>query len=294
MGHRGWVVGLGLATAGAALVAAACSSSSSGGKATGGDGGTGSSSGSASSSGGSSSGGTTDGGGDSSGGGSCPAASSFFKDPALAQCSGAHCCGDITTCVGSADCLAAAACTANCLAQGGQPGLCPVECSADASVTSRADLEIAFDCVAAYCGDGGPAPCNTVANTASVVAQQNVASAAPTPAGGATIADGTYYVTAWTVYTGAGGASGPTGSTTQFTNVLKSGTYQFVEFISGSNPSSLVQNGTFSTSGSSITIQGTCPSGLGTSPYTAFDNDGTNVTIYTATQPINALVFTKQ
>ncbi|HEY8088191.1 MAG TPA: hypothetical protein VIF09_10110, partial [Polyangiaceae bacterium] len=226
MDHRAWVVGLGVATAAVALVAAACSSSSSGGGATGGDAGNGSSSGGASSSGGGSSGGSSSGGADASGGGSCAAATAFFKDPALAQCAGTHCCAPVTTCVGSADCLAAASCTGNCLAQGGQGNLCPIDCTVDASATTQAELEAPFDCVALYCGDGGSASCNNVANTAASVQEQNVATAPPTPAGGPTpIADGTYYVTAWTAYTGAGGVSGPTASAAQFTSVIKGSTY---------------------------------------------------------------------
>ena len=298
MGHRRWVVGLGLATAGAALVAAACSSASSGGGATGGDGGNGS--------GGGSTGGSTggcaicgdgsNGGGSSSGGGSCAAdASPFFKDPALAQCAGAHCCATITACIDSLDCQTAASCTQSCLAQGGQASLCPIDCTADASVATREALEGPLDCVALYCTDGGSGSCNSVPNGASIVQQQNVATAPPTPAGGPTpIADGTYYVTAWNIYTGAGGVSGPTGSATQFTSVIQGSTYQVVEFVTGLNPSGLVQNGTFTTSGSSITITGTCPAGLGANSFTAFDYDGTSFTLYTTTTPVNALVFTKQ
>jgi len=52
--------------------------------------------------------------------------------------------------------------------------------------------------------------CNEVVNTATAVEQMNVAADLPAPVGGTPV-DGTYHLTGWNIYTGAGGASGGTG-----------------------------------------------------------------------------------
>src|SRR5579859_1607860 len=54
--------------------------------------------------------------------------------------------------------------------------------------------------------------CNKVANAHVIVSEMNVASAFP-PAGGGAIGDGRYYLVKRELFTGSGGASGPTGHT---------------------------------------------------------------------------------
>jgi hypothetical protein len=105
--------------------------------------------------------------------------------------------------------------------------------------------------------------CNSLANGASVVSEQQSATAAPSPQGGGVIADGTYFMTALTVYTGSGGASGPDGNsdqqTAQFTGSTM--TLQIVDQGGGCQPQTMT--GTLSFSGTQLTLTTTCPSGCG-------------------------------
>lgn len=64
--------------------------------------------------------------------------------------------------------------------------------------------------------DAAPPACTTLVNVASEVSLIANASSAP-PAAGGVIADGTYVVTSATLYTGPGGASGPTSQKVRMT-----------------------------------------------------------------------------
>jgi hypothetical protein len=159
--------------------------------------------------------------------------------------------------------------------------------------SSGADTGTAADVAEADTpSDGG---CGVVTNGAAVVPEQNTATAPPTPQGGA-IPDGTYFVTAATLYTGPGGATGPTGKTYQFTSqVSGDGTaYDSVDAISGGTP--VVAVGTIAISGARITVTQICPTTtMPVSAYVAFDSNGVDtVTLYTSTPPISALTFTRQ
>lgn len=65
------------------------------------------------------------------------------------------------------------------------------------------------------------AECHDLAQTAQLIAQIAVAENPPVPTGGA-IPDGAYHVVSDTLYTGAGGASGPTGFTHRATVMCSS------------------------------------------------------------------------
>jgi hypothetical protein len=73
--------------------------------------------------------------------------------------------------------------------------------------------------------DAGPV-CNTIANGAPVVDVVQIAADPPTPQGG-TIADGTYWATSVSIYTGPSGPTGKTG-TLQATAVIQGDTVQMV------------------------------------------------------------------
>jgi hypothetical protein len=167
--------------------------------------------------------------------------------------------------------------------------------SADVGST---DSAMGADQEAAATQDSGAsdveAGCNNLANTAPSVQEENVSTAPPTPKGG-TIPDGKYFLTAAKVYTGPGGASGPTAVTDQLTDVVSAGTFQYVEAVTGGTGSGGVYSGTIATSGTTLTLTFTC-GGTGKSAYSTFDSDGTTVTVYgslTAGQT-SALTFTKQ
>jgi hypothetical protein len=98
----------------------------------------------------------------------------------------------------------------------------------------------------------GSAACNTIANVAQTITIQQVASAPPAAQGG-TFADGTYAMTDFTIFTGTGGATGPSG-TTQTTLQISGDTFQVV---SDSTPSTRTVS--VVVSGSSVTATDTCP-----------------------------------
>jgi len=136
-------------------------------------------------------------------------------------------------------------------------------------------------------------PCNTIANVASDVAEMAVADVAPTPGGG-TIVDGTYVVTAATIYTGVGGQSGATGATYRSTSVDQAGQYTYLD--DGTTPPVVTAGQYVTTSATAdITIVQQCPpSGvLGFKKYTA---SPTEFTLFDVTNPaaVHALTFTLQ
>jgi len=136
------------------------------------------------------------------------------------------------------------------------------------------------------------AGCVVINNGASVVMEQSVATAEPAATGG-TIPDGTYFVTAATVYAGPGGMTGPTGTTYQFTTHISANTYDAIESVTGGAAS--VFSGTFAINGTSAQILQTCPAtDSGVSPYDQITSDGTTVTVYTSSLPFSSLTFTKQ
>lgn len=136
------------------------------------------------------------------------------------------------------------------------------------------------------------AGCVVIDNAAAVVMEQSVATAEPAATGG-TIPDGTYFVTAATIYAGPGGATGPTGTTYQFTSHVSGMTYDAIESITGGKAS--VSSGTLVTSGTNVTVQQTCPAtDAGPSTLNQFSSDGTTVTLYTSSTPFQSFTFTKQ
>jgi hypothetical protein len=98
----------------------------------------------------------------------------------------------------------------------------------------------------------GAISCNTISNAASVVTVMQVAADPPASNGG-TIADGTYEMTAVTIYTGADGPTGASG-TAQTTVDVSGATLQVV--TAGEPPTRTV---TLATSGTAFTATDTCP-----------------------------------
>lgn len=135
--------------------------------------------------------------------------------------------------------------------------------------------------------------CTTRTNPAPAVMINQVATAAPAAQGGPAVVDGTYYITAATFYTGMGGATGPNGVTLSGTNYVTGPAYEYINQASNAAKPSM-SSGTFTQNGTKIAIQQTCPTAT-LSPFTDYDSDGTNVTIYAlTTNPPQAITFTKQ
>lgn len=153
---------------------------------------------------------------------------------------------------------------------------------ADASVD--APLDASKD-AATY----GPVSCNMVANTAPIIAQQYATGDPPAPTGGS-IVDGTYFVTAATIFTADAGATGPTGALIRETNVIAGETFQIAS-------GSLSQTGSFSTNGSAINVAIHCPAGTPAQPFVTYDANGRVIRVYSARSDAGvtaSYTFTKQ
>jgi hypothetical protein len=102
--------------------------------------------------------------------------------------------------------------------------------------------------------EGGKA-CNALANTAEVLQVPFVAEEAPATFGG-TILDGTYVMTSAVEYTGVGGPSGSSGTTSQVTIVVSGG---IVQVAAGGPPPDDHLTVSITTKGSALTYAYTCP-----------------------------------
>jgi hypothetical protein len=99
-------------------------------------------------------------------------------------------------------------------------------CPADAAAQHNYNVITGAGVVALQTFDGNlryetwlSGSCNTIANDGTPIAETRVAAAMPTGSGG-TLVDGTYHLTRREIYTGTGGASGPTGDTRKATLVI--------------------------------------------------------------------------
>jgi hypothetical protein len=118
--------------------------------------------------------------------------------------------------------------------------------------------------------------------------------AAPLPAGtGGVISAGTYAMTNLQMYTGDGGASGPTGQSRRETlavsNVNTDGSTALVSLVD-SNGQHLDLSATIS--GSNLTLSQKCPAGVGSQAFT-YSFDGTTLVVYDAASS-TATTLTKQ
>jgi hypothetical protein len=132
------------------------------------------------------------------------------------------------------------------------------DADADASEPhdAGADAPAAIDAtyLDAIADDGGA--CNALANTAPPVPETMVPGEAPAATGGAFV-PGLYYLTKWEIYTGDGGASGPTGNTRAHVMNFRATTYDEVLADNGGTDQRSVR--TWSFSGTSLDSQQLCP-----------------------------------
>jgi hypothetical protein len=145
--------------------------------------------------------------------------------------------------------------------------------------TTRSDVPSRFDDASVHCND--------LINMAPVIPGQKVAAVLPTPRGG-TIADGTYYETAYTLYTGAGGATGPEGVDHQMTAIIAGGMARVVVFGDVVQQRYLFN---IATSGTTTTWNFLCPTGFTAIPY-GFDATPSEITLYVPFDPANQRTFT--
>ena len=101
--------------------------------------------------------------------------------------------------------------------------------------------------------------CNTLANDGQPIAKAQVATAPPAPAGGA-VADGHYVLTGYTLYTGAGGATGALTNTLRLAaTISNSGTTLLVIWSMDGKPNEPTA-WTQKTNGTALTHTQDCPS----------------------------------
>jgi hypothetical protein len=114
------------------------------------------------------------------------------------------------------------------------------------------------------------------------------ATAQPSAAGGALV-DGTYFLTSYTIHTGSGGNSGPTGTKLRQTMTL-SGTGTALQTARAKDGAEVKLNATLAASGTNVTITFTCgPTGGTSLGYTASGNtllllDAANKNVQTFTK----------
>jgi hypothetical protein len=103
--------------------------------------------------------------------------------------------------------------------------------------------------------------CNAPGQCGSPIAEEQVPSEA-LPTNGGPIAAGTYVLSALTIYTGPGGASGPVAGSpvAAETLVLANGTFAVsVVFTANMQTMDFYEAGTYSTVGTTVTFDETCP-----------------------------------
>ncbi|HEX7478680.1 MAG TPA: hypothetical protein VF331_12800 [Polyangiales bacterium] len=149
-----------------------------------------------------------------------------------------------------------------------------------------AALIAAISCLSDSCGsskapaasmDGSTAACNAVVDDGPLVTMTAVASAAPSPVGG-TIADGTYVLSAATLYTGPGGSTAASGGAFSGVFQIKGTTMLQVGTVSGKEERYVT---TFTTSGTTLSTNDTCP--VAKSETHSFSANPTGFTVYDAT-----------
>jgi len=104
--------------------------------------------------------------------------------------------------------------------------------------------------------DGSAGACNTLADDGPGVVPRAVASAAPNPMGGA-ITDGTYVLSGIVLYTGPGGSTTAPNGTFSAVTQISGGKMLQVGTVNGTETR---YASTFTTSGTTISTNDTCPS----------------------------------
>jgi hypothetical protein len=136
-------------------------------------------------------------------------------------------------------------------------------------------------------------PCNAVVLTGQIVDRIGVNSEPPVATGGV-IADGTYDLTAYSVYVGVGGVGGPTGITARMT--LETSSPKLDEIIElggvGKTPTTTRRKSTYSVSGATFSTLESCPTGAVLSRQ--FTVTGTTTLVLTDLLTKEEFTFTKR
>jgi len=171
--------------------------------------------------------------------------------------------------------------------------LCLVGCSSqnavsDGGVDAATDATIADgggDAQPTDAGTDSSLSCSGLVIDAGAIAPVFVATPPPVGTGG-TIVDGVYDITAWSVYTGADGGTGPTGEMTAGAMVIQAGAYRYRHDVRQGDAGAVVDtNGTFTTpDGGALVGQQNCPT-QGPQPFTSYSTDGGVLVMYSSNPP---------
>jgi hypothetical protein len=146
-----------------------------------------------------------------------------------------------------------------------------VACSSS-SAASSTDADAHASSTDAGQSDDGPPPCNDVAASAPLVNYSLSSEGQPPADMGGTIADGTYYLTGYTIYAGGSvGAGYVANQATSLTLVVAGSSWTQVQtFKIEGTTDTVTANYTASTIGAALTLTPTCPAGPAiTESYTA-------------------------
>jgi hypothetical protein len=198
---------------------------------------------------------------------------------------------------------ALALCLAGCSSSATTPPPTDAGHAADASQDAAVSLDAAIsdagagDAPSADASDSASSSeaggCSGLVDTASTVTEEYSATDPPAATGG-TFLDGTYFLTASTVYTGTSGPTGPTGEMRRATLQLTGDAYLY---SSDDNGVPYQQTGTIAPSGTTINGAVSCPSGK-TDPFASYSITSTGfieyAPNYSGTPATLAHTFTKQ
>lgn len=143
---------------------------------------------------------------------------------------------------------------------------------------------------------GETCACNALVDSAAEVQSVYVAASLPAPAGGS-IQDGTYHLTAERLYTGVGGASGPTGQSTSVVLAFQSGRLQIVSRGSGAGAVEERTTLGYEVSGAELILTPLCGMGPGDPERVGFTAAGTELRLLdpgTPPEPGKEAVLTRQ
>jgi hypothetical protein len=170
-------------------------------------------------------------------------------------------------------------------------GLCLVACSSSETPTDDGGTDASADATTDAPNDASPtdagkdsAPtCSGFVTDAAAIMQMFVATDTPVGDGG-TLVDGIYDITSWSVYTGVDGGTGPTGRMSSATQNIEAGAWGYDEHWTLGDAGGVQDvSGTFTTlDGGGLVGVGKCG---GSSPFTSYSTDGTNVTFFSANPP---------
>jgi hypothetical protein len=139
-------------------------------------------------------------------------------------------------------------------------------------------------------GDGGV--CNDLVNLGQTIDRIGVVGEPPVTQGGV-VADGTYSLTDYSVYVGAGGLGGPTGLTAKASIRIAAGRFdELYEFGGSGNPSVRSTSSTYSATGATLAANELCPTITAGKQLQYTSNDPVLVLVNVSTK--EAFTFTKR